>query len=230
MVESHHDFGDANISTERSGFSTRPFVTVMPGAPFQFLFLSPVDLTDNVLDGQVAVSAGNLSNLGNVPLLTQLADQFNNSISSNNYPVNFSVINVIGSTGTVRRYNGSIYNPIGSFTTDANGQVGADGTFFYFVSTKSADSAEVQFYNGGVTGNTLPLVTRGGTPSKLVFINPPASSSRRDVDRQPVHDRAPRRLRQLDLRIGHQCFVAARNRSKRHPHERWDDVLLHQPD
>src|SRR5581483_7178815 len=56
------DFGDPNINTERSGFSTRPFVTVTPGAPFQFLILSPVDLTDNVLDGQVLVSAGNLSN------------------------------------------------------------------------------------------------------------------------------------------------------------------------
>jgi hypothetical protein len=100
------DFGDGNISTERPGYSTRPSVTVLPAAPFQFLFLSPVDLTDNVVDGQVLVSAGNLSNLGNVQLVAQLADQFNNSISTANYPVNFSVVNVLGSTGTVKRFNG----------------------------------------------------------------------------------------------------------------------------
>jgi hypothetical protein len=61
--------------------------------------------------------------------------------------------------------------------TDANGQLGADGSFFYFVSTKSADSAQVRFSNGSVAGDTLPLITRGGTPSKLVFINPPASAT-----------------------------------------------------
>ena len=172
-----YDFGDSNISTERPGFSTRPFINIVPSAPFQFLYLSPVDLTDNVADGQVVISAGNLSNLGKVQLVAQLADQFNNSISSVNYPVNFTVINVLGSTGTVRHFDGSSYNLISSSITDANGQLGADGSFFYFVSTKSADSAQVHFYNGSVTGDTLPLVTRGGTPSKLVLINPPASST-----------------------------------------------------
>ena len=74
-------------------------------------------------------------------LYAQLSDQFNNSISSANYPGNFAVVNVFGSTGTVQHFNGRPTRRSHRFVTDANGQIGADGTYAYFVSTKSVDSA-----------------------------------------------------------------------------------------
>src|SRR5262249_11351902 len=151
------DFSNSVISTERAGYSTRPYVTIIPGVPFQFIELAPVDLTDGIVDGQVAVSAGNLTNSGRTPLHIQLADQFDNFISSSGYPVTFSVFNVVGATGTVRYFDGALYNIITSTVTDANGQVGSSPQFYYFVSTHAADMASVQFATNSVSGFTLPI-------------------------------------------------------------------------
>ncbi len=171
-----YDFGDSNISTERSGYSSRPYITVLPGVANKFLILSPLDISDGVTDSKVSVPAGNISNLGKTQLVGQLSDQFNNYISTPNFGVDLSAINVTGSTGTFKYQSGVSYTTITSTWTDANGQIGANPAFYYFVSTKAADKAQIRLSSGSIIGDSLQIVTVGGSPSKLVFVNPPASS------------------------------------------------------
>jgi hypothetical protein len=171
-----HDFGTAAMSTERVGFSTRPYIGVQPNVPYKFIVLTPQDDLDGVTDGVVRVSAGNTSNLGKTQISAQLSDQFNNYISSAGHGVQMSVINVVGATGTVKFYDGVSYNAMSATTTDVNGQIGTSPAFYYFVSTKAADLATIQFSSGSISATTLPLETTGGSGSKVVFISPPANA------------------------------------------------------
>ncbi|MCB4757108.1 MAG: Ig-like domain-containing protein, partial [Elusimicrobia bacterium] len=176
-----YDFTYNDISTERveNGivYSTRPYVSIIPGEANKYLILSPIDMTDGVIDNLISVAAGNTTNLGKTPFIAQLSDQFNNYISSAGYGAEFTVYNVTGATGTVRWKLGSTYNLITATTTDANGQIGSSPEFYYFVSTKAVDQAQVRIASDTVIGETLPIITRGGTPSKWVLINPPASAT-----------------------------------------------------
>jgi hypothetical protein len=169
------DVSTSSVNTEFVNFSTRPYVVITPGLPYQFAISSPTDMTDLVADNIISVDAGNLSNLGRTRLASQLADQFDNAISSAGFPVSLSVVNVTGSTGTVRWYDGVSYNVITTTVTDASGQIGVSPAFYYFISTKAADRAQVKLTSGAIQGITLPIVTIGGTPSSLVFMNPPVS-------------------------------------------------------
>ncbi|OVE78109.1 hypothetical protein BVX98_01270, partial [bacterium F11] len=172
-----HDISDSDISSERAGYSTQPLVYITPGAPFKFAIDQPTDLSDGVTDGVIRVSAGNLTNKGRTQIVAQLTDQFDNFISSPGHQADLSVINVIGSTGTIQEdLGGGSFQVVASTFTDSNGQVGVNPPIYYFVSTTRDDQAVVRVSSGTITGDTLPILTEGGTPSELAFINPTAQN------------------------------------------------------
>ncbi|MBD3270981.1 MAG: hypothetical protein GF384_00405, partial [Elusimicrobia bacterium] len=81
------------INANVTSFSTRPTVTVSPGDASSFL-VEPQNDT--------YVRAGNQSDPGNEPLTAQLADNFENPISSAGIVAQITVYDITGDTGTVK--------------------------------------------------------------------------------------------------------------------------------
>ncbi len=177
-----------NINSEltKNGiiYSTRPYVTVLPG-DFYKVIISTDALALGTPAGDMEVPAGSpntMLSFGHKQIYGQLADAFNNAISSGGVTLYFNVVSVTGSTGTVKDNLGNI---ITSAVTDAQGRVGYSSAISYFVSTKSGESARVWIATftapSDITGY-LPesknisgnFTTTGGDPYRVGFANFPA--------------------------------------------------------
>src|SRR5205823_506553 len=113
------DGNDPNITSQRVTFSTQPIIAVTPGDPSRFV-MTPA--------GDIDIGAGSLTNFGSQAVSARLSDDFDNFASSGGLVVTLSVVNVLGTTGTIS-YNptaSSLSLPVSTDTavTDAFGRVG----------------------------------------------------------------------------------------------------------
>ncbi len=157
----------------------KPEIYVLPGELYAFK-VNPYE--------DELVSAGSLSNPGRQILTAQAIDAYDNIISSPNVAAYIEIAQVYGSTGVLQwQDTGSgVWYDIGTSTvwyTDSNGVVGAIVPLSYKVSSKANDWARI--WIGTTTINLLDsyiakkqnvtgrLITKGGTPSKLVWVSTP---------------------------------------------------------
>jgi len=177
-----YDLWDNTLSTERSLYSNRPYITVAPGNFFKVVISTNAGDTGTPV-GNVEVPAGNLDNYGRKQIIAQLVDPYNNAISSAGLTVYINVLDVFGSTGTVQDGGGNVW---ASTTTDANGQIGFNPPLYYYVSTLAGDYARIwvgTFTAPGSISSYLAeyknisgrLITTGGDPYELGFSGVPSS-------------------------------------------------------
>jgi hypothetical protein len=154
------DVGNANISSERPTFSTRPYVTVDPASPNRFTSVSPSTPQSLVSGSSVAVSA-------------TLLDAFDNAVATGtNVDLGASV--VTGLAGTFKDQFGGV---LSSTTTDALGRVGVTFPIYYVASSTAGHAADVQFSTGAVSTTTARVTTQAGPPAKFVFTASPAPAT-----------------------------------------------------
>jgi len=155
-------------------------IKILPGDLYGFK-VNPYDDT--------LVGAGSVSNPGRQLLTAQAVDAYDNNISSQGVAGYIQIAEVSGSTGSLEWQDtgtGFWYN-IGTSTvwyTNSLGIIGTDIPLSYKVSSKANDWARI--WIGTTTINTLPgyiakkqnvtgrLVTKGGIPTKLVWVSTPA--------------------------------------------------------
>ncbi|OGS23062.1 MAG: hypothetical protein A2252_08050 [Elusimicrobia bacterium RIFOXYA2_FULL_39_19] len=162
---------DSLIDANRSGYSNRPVIEVRPGDPSKFAFAIPSPWTDPIY-----VKAG-IS--GGVPNRQQvkafIADSYENQVSSSNISAVLSVVDVFGSSGTIKDASGNV---ITSTTTDSNGEVGGLGKELYYeVSTTGGHYAKVQVSTAAgatITGKSVNIMTTGGDLYRFQFVTTPS--------------------------------------------------------
>ncbi|MEF3279377.1 MAG: hypothetical protein K6357_00185 [Elusimicrobiota bacterium] len=156
-------------------------VRVLPGELYAFK-VNPYD--------DKLVGAGSLSNPGRQLLTAQAIDAYDNPISSANVPAYIEIVQVYGSTGVLQWQDTGtgLWYDIGTSTvwyTDSFGVIGSTVLpLSYKVSSKANDWARI--WIGTTTVNLLEtniarkqnvsgrLITKGGTPTKLVWVSTPA--------------------------------------------------------
>ncbi|MBU1449030.1 hypothetical protein KKF45_04290, partial [Patescibacteria group bacterium] len=164
------DTANSAISTEVSGYSQRPYIDVKPGPTQKIAFTEPASSVDPKY-----VEAGTLATPGKQWIRAFLSDQYENPVPQANVPVLIDVIDVSGSTGTVRDSAGNV---VTSTTTDSNGEIGTTGReLYYHISTKGGDFAKIKLSTGTnstISGASVKVMTTGGQTAKFAFVSVPA--------------------------------------------------------
>jgi len=166
-------------------YSTRPYITVIPGDPAKFV-VSPVD--------DVTQNAGSNSAFGNYQIQAQLSDAYDNYVPRGGIVVQLSTFNVSGATGTISFSVGasSASPPAPAWTavTDSNGSVGKSISLFYYVSHIAGDSSQIIFsavVGSNTISNTTGLIaTTGGSPTQMAFITPPSQETAGQTYKNPT--------------------------------------------
>ena len=170
-------------------YSSRPFITVMPGDPSKFV-VSPISAVNQ--------DAGGLSAFGHYQISAQLADSYNNFASSAGLTVHLSTVNVTGAPGTISFDVGASTahppTPTSFAVTDSSGTIGKSVPLYYYVSHTANDSAQITLsatVGMAVITNTTGLVTTtGGSPTQLVFLAPPTQETAGQTYRNPTTSRS----------------------------------------
>ncbi|MFI5345202.1 MAG: hypothetical protein ACHQ51_02395 [Elusimicrobiota bacterium] len=176
--------GNAAVNSEVSGYSVRPYISVLPAAP---------DSVKVVPTNGTAVSAGQStpSNPGRQAITGQLTDAFDNPITAGG-TVYVQVVGVTGTSGYLSLDYG-VGPPINvglstTVFTDSVGRVGVSTpTITYFVSSHAGDSARIWIGTITAPANLTQyqstqkdisglLTTVGGTPSQIVFLSSPSAA------------------------------------------------------
>ncbi|MCS7151963.1 MAG: hypothetical protein NZ928_06225 [Endomicrobia bacterium] len=155
------------------------YINVQPGPPASFSVIeSTATAGTEFYTYEVKVPAGTRADWGKLQVIAYLSDAYANIVPSSGVPVSIEVIDVIGSTGVVSYTSpASDSNPPVPVTyaiTDSSGAVGLNPPLYYYISNKLDDSAKVKFSTGTITGTTRKITTIGGTPYRLVALNPPS--------------------------------------------------------
>ncbi|MCX7648220.1 MAG: hypothetical protein N2Z60_06380, partial [Elusimicrobiales bacterium] len=165
-----------------------PLVTVNP---LQELYVLPGDLYAFKVNPyeDTLVGAGSLSNPGRQILTAQAVDAYDNNISSSGVAGYIQIAQVSGSTGILQWQDigSGLWYDIGTSTiwyTNSSGIIGGSVPLSYKVSSKANDWARVWIgttainmldgYIAKKQNVTGRLVTKGGTPTKLVWVSTPA--------------------------------------------------------
>ncbi len=154
------------------------YINVQPGPPASFFVVeSTATAGTEFYTYEVKVPAGTRSDWGKIQVIAYLSDAYANIVPSSGVPVEITVVDVVGSTGVVSytspASDSTPPEPVYYAVTDSSGAVGLNPPLYYYMSHKLDDSARVKFSTGAIVGTTRRVVTLGGTPYKLVALNPP---------------------------------------------------------
>ncbi|MEN3013788.1 MAG: hypothetical protein ABDH23_04130 [Endomicrobiia bacterium] len=154
------------------------YIFVQPGPPASFFVVETTATAGTEFyPYEIKVPAGTRSDWGKLQIVAYLSDAYANIVPSSGVPVNIEVIDVVGSTGVVSYTSPASDSqppePVVYAVTDSSGAVGLNPPLYYYCSHKLGDSAKVKFSTGGIVGVTRKITTIGGTPYRLVALNPP---------------------------------------------------------
>jgi len=187
-------FRKAGVNTLGAYDTLLPGINVAPPAEV-YVQPGPPNIYRVMPNADTEVGAGSTVLPGRQALTAQLSDAFDNNISSAGVPAYVEIPEVYGSTGALQANIASAWFDMGTSTivyTDATGQVGVSTQMVYKVSSKAGDWARVWIGTTSAPVNTSPayaaylsarqnvtgkMTTKGGVPSKLLFVSSQAAAA-----------------------------------------------------